>query len=266
MYNIANHKAENKMQVEEIKTLWPEGCGFELERPSIGKRYIIIHLLTEAYVSEGDRILRAPSGSVICYPEDSYQYIAAKEKGLVHDWIHILGDLGSTADKYSFVMGRIYHPEDDSFVTEIMQEIEREFMRKESFCKELCEMKINELLLKLVRSESPSAIPHSTVRSALYDARARIHMDYSQKWTVEDMASLMHLSPSRFFSVYKSVFGISPMEDLIIARMEHARIFLTSGDFSVSQVAEMTGYQNVCHFIRACKKYFGVTPGKYMKK
>ncbi len=230
------------MNIESIKTLWPERKGFELERPNIGKRYIFIHLLSDAYVTEGENIVCAPAGSVICYPKGSYQYIAAKDSGIIHDWMHITGDFEKYAVKYSFITGKLYRPEDDTFVTEIMQEIEREFMKKESFCDEMCMSKIKELVIKLVRSQDQSPLPHSSMRSALYDARAKIHMEYAEKWTVEDMASILHLSPSRFFSVYKSVFGISPMEDLIITRLEHARRFLSSGELSVSQVADMTGY------------------------
>jgi transcriptional regulator GlxA family with amidase domain len=42
--------------------------------------------------------------------------------------------------------------------------------------------------------------------------------------------------------------------------MEHARAMLRTFDCQVSEVAELTGYENMSNFSAAFKKHFGYTP------
>lgn len=251
------------MEIYKIKTLWPEDEGFLLER-TVGEEFIFIHTLTDMLVIENGKTQKLDAGSCICFAPHSHQCISAPSGGLLHDWMHLSVSFSEIAEKYGFEYGKAYTPTDSGFVTELMREAELEHMNEGSFYRDICEMKISEIIAKLVRSGNTEAVA-SSVNAAFTEARAKIHMDYRHMWTVEEMANLVHLSPSRFFAVYRSVFGVSPKTDLSNVRLEHARHFLAGGA-SVKEVSEMTGYTNVYHFIRAFKAHTGVTPGKYNMK
>lgn len=248
------------MKINQIKTLWPEDEGFFLKR-RVADEYIFIHTLTEMLVYIDGKMEKMPEGSCICFPPNCYQHIAAVQGGLLHDWMHLDADFAKIAKKYCFKCNKIYTAADSGFITELMRDAELEHMNEASFYDEICEMKISELVAKLIRAKDTETVAPS-VNSAFTEARAKIHMDYRRPWSVEEMANLVHLSPSRFFAVYRSVFGVSPKTDLSNVRLEHAKHFLLSG-MSVKEAAEMTGYTNVYHFIRAFKAHTGVTPGKY---
>ena len=48
-------------------------------------------------------------------------------------------------------------------------------------------------------------------------------------------------------------------------RLEHAKQLLQNSDIPVTEVAMLSGYQNVSYFIRSFKKTYGVSPLKYRK-
>ena len=53
------------------------------------------------------------------------------------------------------------------------------------------------------------------------------------------------------------------MQDLISARIEHAKLQLRLSDMSVSSLALFCGYENELHFMRQFKKRTGLTPSQY---
>ena len=73
--------------------------------------------------------------------------------------------------------------------------------------------------------------------------------------SVPQMARRVGLSESRFCVLYKSLFGIAPMRDIIYARIERAKNLLSARTYSVSEVAKLAGYTNEYHFIRQFKRW-----------
>ena len=80
------------------------------------------------------------------------------------------------------------------------------------------------------------------------------------------MADKVYLSESRFYTLYKHIFGISPASDVINAKMNAAKNMLLYSNNSVNEIAVLLGYNSTTHFIRQFKKYNGVTPARYKKE
>ena len=100
----------------------------------------------------------------------------------------------------------------------------------------------------------------------LLQVRDAILSSPDRPWRVEELAELAHLSPSYFQVVYKKAFGLTCMTEVINAKLEQAKLLLTSTELSVSVVATEVGYNEVYHFIRQFKKSTGMTPGAFRKK
>lgn len=67
--------------------------------------------------------------------------------------------------------------------------------------------------------------------------------------------------------LFKKEMGMSPLEFLITLRMKNAEQLLMASwpdRYSVAEVAEMCGYSDPLYFSRVFKKYFGLSPKKYI--
>lgn len=254
------------MKIIEIKTYWPENPGFQLERQDTGEEFIFIHLLTAAYLSSDSGTALCPAGSCICYRPHSYQYLETQEgEYLVHDWAHIAGDFCSAAAAYGFALNTVYQVHDDPLITGLFHAAELETLHRRAYADDVCALKLAELMIQILRESAGSRQPKLDpgLYSALTAARLAIHLDYSRPWRVSDMAALAHLSPSRFYALYKSVFGVTPKADLHAIRLEHAKMLLAENRRPVREIAQSVGYANEYYFIRAFKQATGRTPGKY---
>lgn len=86
----------------------------------------------------------------------------------------------------------------------------------------------------------------------------------AHNWTCSEMAKYTNLSETRFFTIYKQLFGVAPNSDLANMRIYEAKILLAQGKYSVSEISVKLGYNSVDYFIRQFKKMTGQTPKKYI--
>lgn len=84
--------------------------------------------------------------------------------------------------------------------------------------------------------------------------------------TVSEIAEKSNISEVYFRKLYKEVFGITPGKAIIKMRIQKAKNLLSSGYFTVSEVAEKSGFYNVKYFSTLFKKQTGKTPFEYKEK
>jgi len=229
--------------------------------------YIFLHFLTPAKLCISGEYLDVKPGGCIIYAPGACQEFSSPDTELLHDWFHVSPDFSHLMGKYETKPLRLYYP-DSNEITDIIKEIEFENLLNSPFYEESVRVLSEKLLISLIRSEKSSKtnsflIPDRHKQQFIH-ARSVIHMNYQKDWSIEEMAELVHLSSSRFFSVYKSIFGISPKEDLLKSRIQHAEMLLSQG-YPVSEAATLSGFSNQYNFIRQFKKITGKTPGKYKK-
>lgn len=100
--------------------------------------------------------------------------------------------------------------------------------------------------------------------SVISPAVKAIETDFTRSdISVSELAALCGISEVYFRRLFSAAFGVSPKEYVIQKRIEYAKALLLSGDFSVSEVAYMTGYSEPCHFSREFKARTGVSPKLY---
>jgi YesN/AraC family two-component response regulator len=77
----------------------------------------------------------------------------------------------------------------------------------------------------------------------------------------------MYLSPVYISKIFKEETGESPINYLIKIRLEKAKdILLNSDSGSIKNIANQVGYDDVYHFSKLFKKYYGISPLYYKKR
>jgi len=90
--------------------------------------------------------------------------------------------------------------------------------------------------------------------------RALVFKDFRRRWTVEEMAAFSNMSATRFAVVYKSVFDIAPIDDLIEFRLRHADVLLRHLPISIAEAAERSGFNSASNFHVLYQERVGKSP------
>lgn len=93
-----------------------------------------------------------------------------------------------------------------------------------------------------------------------------LNENYEHKISLDQIAHNMYLSPVYISKIFKEETGESPINYLIKIRLEKAKdILLTSEGKSIKSIANRVGYDDVYHFSKLFKKYYGISPLYYRK-
>lgn len=130
-----------------------------------------------------------------------------------------------------------------------------------------------QFLTLLSRDISSSIVEPSEYTSETYSksgiVKEIIHYMYShymEKITLESLAKIMYLSPVYISKIFKDETGDSPINYLIKIRLSKAKELLTpDNEDSIKVIASQVGYDDVYHFSKLFKKYYGISPLYYKK-
>jgi AraC family transcriptional regulator len=107
-------------------------------------------------------------------------------------------------------------------------------------------------------------------RGGLASWQLRTVQDYlGSNWTkditLQELASLVNLSPTHFCRAFKHSTGRSPMRYLLEIKVENARRLLADSTVLISDVAAACGYESPGQFSRAFRRITGATPTQYRR-
>lgn len=85
---------------------------------------------------------------------------------------------------------------------------------------------------------------------------------YSEALTTQGMAEMTGLSPMYFGNLFKQETGTSFKKHLNSIRLNTAEDMLSSGEFSVHEVASACGFSDIFYFSKVFKEYHGISPSK----
>ena len=96
-------------------------------------------------------------------------------------------------------------------------------------------------------------------------ALALLHAQPHDPWTVASLADRVALSRSAFATKFAQLVGEPPLRYLTRLRLNAAGERLRSSDAKLRAIAAAVGYESVAAFVKAFKRYLGVTPGEYRR-
>ena len=83
--------------------------------------------------------------------------------------------------------------------------------------------------------------------------------------TLDDVAEVVHVSPSRVRHVFKDVTGVGFKEYVTNVRVAEAKRLLLGTDLSVADVARAVSYSNLNQFYRVFYRSCAMSPGEYRR-
>lgn len=88
----------------------------------------------------------------------------------------------------------------------------------------------------------------------------------SHPWTVESLASSVHMSRASFAQLFRDVSGTTPLAELTKLRLQIAAQRFSRETLPVVVIAESVGYASESSFHKAFVREFGCTPGEYRER
>lgn len=116
------------------------------------------------------------------------------------------------------------------------------------------------LLIKKSGSFSNNSAPEVISRLIKY-----IELHFSEQLTLDQLSEMASLSKYHLSREFKKYAGMSPINYLIFARIENAKIIMTHTDLPLYSVAQQVGFNDINNFTNQFRKYTGMTPKQFRK-
>ena len=84
--------------------------------------------------------------------------------------------------------------------------------------------------------------------------------------SIEDLARELHISPFHFIRQFEAVFGATPHQFRIQARLDRARHLLALGQHSVTDVCMEVGFSSLGSFSTLFARRLGEAPSAYQRR
>lgn len=256
------------MLIIRLQHNWQQAAGTGLAGP-VREYYNLFHFLEpEDVVVRGEAVQVRKDACIISRPMEVRGFFFGKDTTM--NWMHNHVSIAPLLKKYQLPVGQVFYPSNPGFIGDLFRKMRLEFCSDEPYREQLLDGYTNELLIKLSRSiqqDRMAPMLNSPEGRKLQDLRWQIQTHPEQTWTVEEMAKMVSLSPSRLHTVYKMMFGCTPGKEIIYARVDRAKsMLLLDESATLPVVAERLGYNSQYHFIRQFKAVTGMTPGAYRQE
>lgn len=240
---------------------------FIVNHPDGLPHFFLMLFLTDIYISDHTQTTRHPAGTVLLYTPGTPQFYTNSNNGFSNDWIQFWGeDVFCLLDQINFPLNTPFLVQEPDLFHDKFKRIEEEFFMPHSCSRLMTDALLRELLLLLAREqkEENSLLPPAQ-ETRLREVHSYILSHLEEPWSLESMAALMDISPSRFSHIYTSVFHISPKHNLVLERINKAKFLIESQNYTITEAAALVGYNNLYHFSKQFHRITGRAPSDFRK-
>lgn len=97
-------------------------------------------------------------------------------------------------------------------------------------------------------------------------AQGFIEENYHRKISLSTIAGQIHVSSNYLSRQFRAETGMTLTAFIHRTRLKHARVLLAEGDRSISEIADLVGYQNYRDFYRNFVKYENASPRQAQRR
>lgn len=123
---------------------------------------------------------------------------------------------------------------------------------------------MREIYLRVLTGEQGASMRAALANEGQFGKVAKairkIHMSYSDKLDVEQLAQEAGMSAPSFHAHFKNVTATSPMQYLKSTRLHQARLLMARNGLTAATACVQVGYESASQFSREFKRLFGKSP------
>ena len=215
---------------------------------------------------DGEERLMQPGQAVLYYPHTGYRYAMKGREEVQYYWVHFTG-----TDADSLIAGcrlptcTLLQVGGGASVASGFEELFHDFILRDHCFDLSAASKLISICVEISRCLDPVQGGRSGAGGRIRRALIYIHQNYEKEISVPFLAELAHLSPSRFRALFREATGLSPLDYLLVLRLNHARQLMLQTGSSIGEVARAVGYEDQLYFSRIFKKRTGLSPSAYRR-
>lgn len=240
---------------------------FVKDRPNGTGEYILLLIKTKAVFKFGENEIHTKPNSLIIYRKGSPQFFRADNDIYINDWIcfDMTEDEVAFFDKAEIKLDTVYEVNNTVNISSLIKNIYHELLSDSIHKSNVISNYLEILFFKISECIKAQNKHWNFYDIKLNNLRNMIYNNPQAKWSVAELAQKIGISQSQFQRLYKSKFGVSPIADVVAARIEYAKYLLTSTDYTVSRISEELNYKSDIQFIQQFKSVVQITPSNYRK-
>ncbi|MDR0898544.1 MAG: AraC family transcriptional regulator [Oscillospiraceae bacterium] len=233
---------------------------FVFDLPQGHDGFLLLLTQTPAIFWVDGQLTTCPANSAILYKPHQKIYYCACEDRYVNDWVRFLTDESYVAQS-PIPCGIPFTPQDPIYLHKLFQLITREFESSGALKQVLLDKLLQVMFHKLAESYQGQ---HATlVMKNVSDLKNDIYAHPGLDWSIKLMTDKLNISAGHLETLYRELFGVSCMADVINSRIARAKQYLSGSHYSIAEIVSFCGYHNAEHFYRQFKKITGMTPKQY---
>ncbi len=233
----------------------PQGKGTPIhrDRPNHG---LAFHPSGERYyIFEDSKILARPN-DIIYLPKGSCYEVKSVSAG---DCYAINFDLSEPISFSPFC----FKAKNATRFLEAFKVAENAWKTKSSGFEMRCKAQLYNIICDMRREYELGYLPKGTA-AILQPATEYIHQKYTgENIPIAYLASLCGISETYFRRLFVKVIGVSPLKYINDLKLSRAKDLISTGMYSMREVAEMSGFHDEAYFSREFKKAVGLSPSEY---
>lgn len=245
---------------------------FVISRPNGIDSWLLLLVKTPSlFVIDGEEV-SAKANSFVLFEAGVPQHYRSSGGEYIDDWLHFYPDDNEedAIRRLAIPLNKIIHLGDLSELSSHIRAIVSEMYSQERLSEEISLLQLQILLKKLSRALDSDRRRTEGSASVYYERMRRLRDDIytnpRQERTVDGLSAQLSMSRSGFQHTYKQLFGTSVTTDIISARLQRVKYYLSTTDMPLSMIAEQCGYNSEIHLMRQFKSRSGVTPTEYRRE
>ena len=254
MKNFINHNFNVSKIILACFVAPGGGTPIHKNRPSHG---LALHMDGERYYKfSSGKTLLACQVDLIYFPKGSDYVVEGVSNGGVYA---INFDLSEITDFSPFVM----RVKNLGAFSESFKQAENAWRAKKQGFEMKCKAELYMVIFNIIKEYSYGYIS-KTSEKLVEPAVKYIHSEYTgDTISIAKLAEMCGISETYFRKIFSNVKGCSPVDYINSLKLSRAKELLKSEMYTVSEVAELSGFHDECYFSRFFKKKTGISPSEY---
>lgn len=215
-------------------------------------------------VHAGDLIIINSNIGHTMYPDKSLTKV--KFLGFGIESVSIAGLEDDTAKAINYF--HIDNKDKNLRFEEYFEDICREYKGSDIFSKSLANAVASTLVINLLRKYRKSiTVKHDKKVNRQIDyIKSYIDTNYNEDIKLEDLSSMVYMNKFHLISEFKQSYKITPIEYLILKRIEVSKNLLISTNHTMEEISALVGFNSQSYFNQVFKKKVGQTPSQFRRK